>query len=58
MAKLSLSVHMGAHRTPETAVCYCEWGCALPPVPGGALKSLSQHCSKRRTEGFVPSFSE
>lgn len=40
MAKLSLSVHMGGPPHPETAVCYCEWGCALPPVPGGALKNL------------------
>lgn len=45
MAKLGLSVHMGATPHPETAVCYCEWGCALPPV-AVLQKSLSQHCSK------------
>lgn len=40
MAKRSMSVHMGGPPHPETAVCYFEWGCALPPVPGGALKNL------------------
>lgn len=52
MAKLSLSVHMGGPPHPETAVCYCEWGCALPPVPGGALKNLC-HSTALKEDGRV-----
>lgn len=40
MAKLSMSVHMGGPPHPETAACYCEWGCVLPPVLCGAFKNL------------------